>query len=100
VNSDEDYRAALEAVARASEAYQAGLANDAAITVRTARGVTPWAPIYRELLAELRATLHGAGRRYDQAAESADIPAADRFDWRAILQHENNAETDGPTDKM
>jgi hypothetical protein len=85
VNSEEGDRAALEAVARASEAYRAGLTNDAVITAHTAGGVTPWVPIYRELLAELRATLHAAGSRYDQAAESASIPAADRFDRRAIL---------------
>jgi hypothetical protein len=100
VSSDEGYRAALEAVGRASEAYRAGLANDAAIIAHTGGGVTPWVPMYRELLAELRATLHGAGRRYEQAAQSADIPAAGRFDWRAILHDENSAGTDGAPDQM
>jgi hypothetical protein len=36
------------------------LTNDAVITAHTAAGVTPWVPIYRELLGELRATLHAA----------------------------------------
>jgi len=100
VNSDEGYRAALEAVARASEAYRAALDNDAVIAAHTAGGVTPWVPIYQGLLAELRDALGAAGSRYDLAAESADIPAAERFDWRAVLQGEDNAENDGAPDKM
>jgi hypothetical protein len=99
VSSDEGYRAALEAVARASETYRAGLTNDAAMTAHTGGGVTPWVPIYRQLLADLRAALHAAGHRYDQAAAAADIPVADRFDWRAILQAEGNAQPDGAADE-
>jgi hypothetical protein len=86
-------------LARTSEAYRAGSGNDAAITARIGGGITPRVPIYRELLAELRAALHAAGHRYDQAAEAADIPLADRFDWRRILQGESNAETKGGSDE-
>ena len=98
MNSDGGYRAALEAVAAASEAYRAGLGNDAATTAVTAGGVTPWVPIYRELLAELRAALQAAGQRYEQAAESAGVPAADRFGWRRLLQGESNTDADAVSD--
>jgi hypothetical protein len=60
VNSAEFYRAALEAGARVGAAYRGGLSNDAATAARTAGAVTPRVPIYRELLAELRAALQAA----------------------------------------
>jgi hypothetical protein len=88
----------LEAVARASEAYRAGLMNDAATTALTAGGVTPWVPIYRGLLAELRASLQAAGQLYDQAAASAGVPAADRFGWRRLLDGESKPDADSASD--
>jgi hypothetical protein len=80
--------AAVNAVVRADEAYRVGLMNDAATTAREAGGVTPWAPIYRELLAEQRPALPAAAGHCDPAAVSCGIPAADRFDWRALLKGE------------
>jgi len=81
----EEFDEALDAVTAAAIAYRGGLANDAASTVLHIAGTNPWTPIYSQLLAELEATLHEAGHRYDRLADARDIDRADRFDWRSYL---------------
>jgi hypothetical protein len=74
----------LNAVTAAASAYRGGLTNDAATAVR-ASGISPWTPIYSQLLTELQATLQVAGERYDRLADAGLIDGADRFEWRACL---------------
>ena len=62
MNSDEAYQVALEAVDGASDAYHAGLANDAAITADTGRGVTPWAPVVAAPTPPPGAAMYQSGR--------------------------------------
>jgi hypothetical protein len=48
-------------------------------------------PIYQQLLVVLRAALGVNGEQYDRAADSAGVPATDRFGWRPLLQGEGGA---------
>ena len=85
MNEDPGYSSAREAVIRAAEAYQAALTNDAAISARDSTGMTPWVPVYWQLLADLRATLQAAGEEYDRTADAAGVRVEDRVDWRAFM---------------
>jgi hypothetical protein len=76
---------ALDAVTAAAIAYRGGLTNEDASTATHVVGTNPWTPIYLQLLAELKATLHAAGHRYDELADTRRIDQADRFDWRSYL---------------
>jgi hypothetical protein len=95
VNDDEiGYRDALAAVLRAGQAFSGGLSNAGVMSMRHAGGVTPWVPIYRDLLADLRAGLRAAGDRYELAAAAAGVAAAERFDWRGLLAGDSEAAAD------
>jgi hypothetical protein len=76
---------AVDAVTAAAMAYRGGLTNDDASTATHVVGTNPWTPIYLQLLAELKATLQDAGRRYDEIADARLVNQADRFDWRSYL---------------
>jgi hypothetical protein len=91
MGAEPDYQAALRAVMRAAGVYRGGLLNDGARAVREAGGVTPWVPIYQQLLVVLRAALGVNGEQYDRATDSAGVPDTDRFGWRPLLQGEGGA---------
>jgi hypothetical protein len=76
---------ALDAVTAAAMAYRGGVTNGDAPTALRAPDISPWTPIYRQLLAELKTNLLAAGHRYDQLADARRIDQADRFDWRSHL---------------
>jgi len=80
-----EYDEARDAVRAAAIAYRGGLTNDAASTVLHTAGTNPGTPIYSQLLADLEATVHEAGQRYDRLADARDVDRADRFDWRSYL---------------
>jgi len=81
----DEFDDALDAVTTAAIAYRGGLTNDDASTATHTLGTNPWTPIYRQLLADLQATLQAAGHRYDELADTRLIDQADRFDWRTYL---------------
>lgn len=45
----------------------------------------PCAPIYLQLLAEIKATLQDGGHRYDELADARLVDQAGRFDWHSYL---------------
>jgi hypothetical protein len=81
----DEFDDALDAVTAAAIAYRGGLTNEDASTATHAVGTNPWTPIYLQLLAELKATLQDAGRRYDELADARLVDQAGRFDWRSYL---------------
>jgi hypothetical protein len=90
----DEFDDALDAVTAAAIAYRGGLTNDDAATATRTLGTNPWTPIYRQLMADLQATLRAAGHRYDELADARRIDQADRFDWRSYL---TPAATSDPT---
>jgi len=83
VTSSADYEAALKTVTDAAAAYRGGLvASGAATAASTPHAVSPWTPIYAELLADLKAALESAGEAYEHAADQLGLPKPERYDWR------------------
>jgi hypothetical protein len=75
------YMAALDALVDACGRYRAALAAVPSAEV----GVSPWTPIYADLLGDLLSEVHRAGRRYDEVAEEVGVSADERYDWQGQL---------------
>jgi hypothetical protein len=79
------YAQALAEVVAAAAAYHGGVSDDHAAAAVQAPAGSMWTPVYRDLLADLAGALRAAGDRYDRAADAAETPAEQRFDWRSYL---------------
>jgi hypothetical protein len=76
------YDAALETLRDACGKYRAGLA---AAPGGADGGVSPWTPIYADLLEGLLSQVHHAAQDYAEAADNSGLKDADRYDWHGQL---------------
>jgi hypothetical protein len=78
----DEFDDALDAITAAAIAYRGGRTNEDASTAAHTRGTNPGTPIYRQLLADLKATLRAAGHHYVGLADARLIDQGNRYDWR------------------